>query len=308
MEIIELPGYLEHEKKEIAKRHIIAKQLQAHGLTSDEVRFEDDAIIHIIQQYTREAGVRNLEREIASICRKVAKEMVLAKQAKGFSKRKKRKVNIPVTKEGVEKYLGVPKFRTKPAELQPRIGSVTGLAWTSVGGEILNVDATIMRGTERLTLTGQLGEVMKESALAALSYIRSNAKKLGVHPEFNKNREIHIHLPEGAIPKDGPSAGITMAMAILSAASNRPALNSVAMTGEITLRGNVLPIGGLNEKLLAAQRSGIKKVLIPRENMKDLTEIPDKVKEGLVIVPIETIEEAMTHVFAGKKRVVQERK
>jgi ATP-dependent Lon protease len=308
MEIIELPGYLEHEKKEIAKRHIIGKQLLAHGLKSDEVRFEDDAIIHIIQQYTREAGVRNLEREIASICRKVAKEMVLAKQAKGLLKKKRRKINILVSKEGVEKYLGVPKYRTKPAESQPRIGSVTGLAWTSVGGEILNVDATIMRGTERLTLTGQLGEVMKESAQAALSYIRSNAKKLGVHPEFNKNREIHIHLPEGAIPKDGPSAGITMAMAIISVASNRPALNNVAMTGEITLRGNVLPIGGLNEKLLAAQRSGIKTVLIPRENMKDLAEIPDKVKEGLVIVPIETIEDAMTHVFASKKRVVPERK
>jgi ATP-dependent Lon protease len=302
MEIIELPGYLEYEKKEIAKRHIVGKQLKAHGLKSDEVHFEDDAIIKIIQQYTREAGVRNLEREIASICRKVAKEMVLAKQKNGTPEKKKRKTNIHVAPENVEKYLGVPKFRPKPAELQPRIGSVTGLAWTSVGGEILNVDAAIMRGTERLTLTGQLGDVMKESAQAALSYIRSNAKKLGVNPEFNKNREIHIHLPEGAIPKDGPSAGITMAMAIISAASNRPARNDVAMTGEITLRGNVLPIGGLNEKLLAAQRSGIKTVLIPQENVKDLTEISDKVKEGLVIVPIETIEEAMKHVFSRKKR------
>jgi ATP-dependent Lon protease len=166
-----------------------------------------------------------------------------------------------------------------------------------VGGEILNVDVTIMRGSERLTLTGQLGEVMKESAQAALSYIRSNARALGVDPEFTKGHEIHIHLPEGAIPKDGPSAGITMAMAMISAASNRPARNDVAMTGEITLRGNVLPIGGLNEKLLAAQRSGITTVLIPGENVKDLTEIPDKVKEGLTIVPIETIEEAMVHVF-----------
>jgi ATP-dependent Lon protease len=182
------------------------------------------------------------------------------------------------------------------------------LAWTSVGGEILNVDATIMRGSERLTLTGQLGDVMKESAQAALSYIRSNAKKLGVNPEFNKNREIHIHLPEGAIPKDGPSAGVTMALAIISAASNRPARNDVAMTGEITLRGNVLPIGGLNEKLLAAQRSGIKTVLIPEENVKDLTEIPDKVKEGLTIVPIETIEEAMKHVFTSKKSKVHRNK
>jgi ATP-dependent Lon protease len=301
MEIIELPGYLEYEKKEIAKRHIISKQLHANGLNPNEVYFEDDSILKIIQQYTREAGVRNLEREIASICRKVAKEMVLAKQADGTSDKRKKETNICVTSESVVKYLGVPKFRTKPAESQPRIGSVTGLAWTSVGGEILNVDAAIMRGTERLTLTGQLGDVMKESAQAALSYIRSNAKKLGVNPEFNKNREIHIHLPEGAIPKDGPSAGVTMAMAIISVARNLPALNDVAMTGEITLRGNVLPVGGLNEKLLAAQRSGIKTVLIPHENVKDLSEIPDKVKEGLAIVPIETIEEAMKYVFSDKK-------
>ena len=302
MEIIELPGYLEHEKKEIAKRHIINKQLTAHGLNADEVQFEDAALIKIIQEYTRESGVRNLEREIASICRKVAKEMVLAKQKNGKAEKKKTKKNILVTPESVEKYLGVSKFRTKAAERQPRVGSVTGLAWTSVGGDILNVDVTIMRGTERLTLTGQLGEVMKESAQAALSYIRSNAKKLGVNPEFSKGREIHIHLPEGAIPKDGPSAGITMAMAIISAASNREARNDVAMTGEITLRGNVLPIGGLNEKLLAAQRSGITTVLIPKENVKDLTEIPDRVKEGLNINSIETVEEAMKYVF-GKKKI-----
>jgi ATP-dependent Lon protease len=305
MEIIELPGYLEYEKKEIAKRHIVRKQLQAHGLKTGEVQFEDAAIIKIIREYTREAGVRNLEREIASICRKVAKEMVLTKQKNGTTKNKKNKNNICIIPQNVEKYLGVPRFRTRPAELQPRIGSVTGLAWTSVGGEILNVDATIMHGTERLTLTGQLGEVMKESAQAALSYIRSNAKKLGVNPEFNKNREIHIHLPEGSIPKDGPSAGVTMAMAIISAASNRPARNDVAMTGEITLRGNVLPIGGLNEKLLAAQRSGINTVLIPKENVKDLTEIPDKVKEGLTIVPIETIEEAIQHTFTSKKYLIK---
>jgi ATP-dependent Lon protease len=302
MEIIELPGYLEHEKKEIAKRHIISKQLQAHGLKAKEVQFEDATILKLIQEYTRESGVRNLEREIASICRKVAKEMVLVQQKNGKLEKEKSKKNILVTPESVEKYLGVPKYRTKAAERQPRIGSVTGLAWTSVGGEILNVDVTIMRGTERLTLTGQLGDVMKESAQAALSYIRSNAKKFGIDPEFNKNREIHIHLPEGAIPKDGPSAGITMAMAIISAASNRPARNDVAMTGEITLRGNVLPIGGLTEKLLAAQRSGIKTVLIPKENMKDLTEISDKVKEGLKISTVETIEEAMKYVFGDKKK------
>jgi ATP-dependent Lon protease len=302
MEIIELPGYLEHEKKEIAKRHIISKQLQAHGLKAKEVQFEDATILKLIQEYTRESGVRNLEREIASICRKVAKEMVLVQQKNGKPEKKKSEKNILVTPESVEKYLGVPKYRTKAAERQPRIGSVTGLAWTSVGGEILNVDVTIMRGTERLTLTGQLGDVMKESAQAALSYIRSNAKKFGIDPEFNKNREIHIHLPEGAIPKDGPSAGITMAMAIISAASNRPARNDVAMTGEITLRGNVLPIGGLTEKLLAARRSGIKTVLIPKENMKDLTEISDKVKEGLKISTVETLEEAMKYVFGEKKK------
>jgi ATP-dependent Lon protease len=308
MEIIELPGYLEHEKKEIAKRHIIGKQLQAHGLKANEVRFDDAAILKVIQEYTREAGVRNLEREIASICRKVAKEIVLSKQKNGERKKTRLKRNIVVTPENVEKYLGVPKFRTKSAERLPRVGSVTGLAWTSVGGDILNVDVTIMRGTERLTLTGQLGDVMKESAQAALSYIRSNARSFGIDPEFNKNREIHIHLPEGAIPKDGPSAGITMAMAIISAASNKAARNDVAMTGEITLRGNVLPVGGLNEKLLAAQRSNIKTVLIPKENARDLEEIPAMVKEGLKVVPIETIKEAMAFVFREKSTVKKERR
>jgi len=302
MEIIELPGYLEYEKKEIAKRHIIAKQLQAHGLKANEVQFEDGTILKLIQQYTRESGVRNLEREIASVCRKVAKEMVLVQQKNGRTEGKRIKSIFNITPESVEKYLGVPKYRTKAAEQRPRIGSVIGLAWTNVGGDILNVDVTIMRGTERLTLTGQLGDVMKESAQAALSYIRSNAKIFGIDPDFSKNREIHIHLPEGAIPKDGPSAGITMAMAIISAASNRPARNDVAMTGEITLRGNVLPIGGLTEKLLAAQRSGIKNVLIPKENLKDLTEISNKVKEGLKIIAIEKLEEAMKYVFDGKNK------
>ncbi|MCX7984534.1 MAG: endopeptidase La [Bacteroidetes bacterium] len=309
MEIIELPGYLDHEKKEIAKQHIIPKQLKAHGLQPNEVVFEDDVILKIIHEYTREAGVRNLEREIATICRKVAKEKVLARQKNG-KKRQRHSKQIRITKDVIERYLGVPKYRTKLAELQPRVGSVTGLAWTSVGGDILNVDVTVMRGSERLTLTGQLGDVMKESAQAALSYIRSNAQKFGLEPDFCKGKEIHIHVPEGAIPKDGPSAGLTMAMAIISAAANRPARNDVAMTGEITLRGNVLPIGGLNEKLLAAQRSGIKTVLIPKENMKDLTEIPDKVKEGLTIVPVETIEEAVHYVFVdgSEKKKSKKRK
>ena len=297
MEIIELPGYLDYDKREIAKRHIVLKQLKAHGLDAKHIKFEDASIDRIIHEYTREAGVRNLEREIASICRKAAKEIVLARRKNGVSKKRAARGPVKVTHEKVEHYLGVPKFRTKAAERGRRVGSVTGLAWTSVGGDILNVDVTIMKGAQKLTLTGQLGEVMKESAQAALSYIRSNAQKFKIDPDFSKGKEIHIHLPEGSIPKDGPSAGLTMALAIISAASNQPARNDVAMTGEITLRGNVLPIGGLNEKLLAAQRSGIKIVIIPHENLKDLSEIPDKVKEGLKIVAIETVEEGIAYVF-----------
>jgi ATP-dependent Lon protease len=298
MEIIELPGYLDHDKKEIARRHIILKQFQEHGLDEKSIVFEDKAIMKVIREYTREAGVRNLEREIASICRKLAKELVLLKRKNGTNSKRRK---VVVTEAKAEEFLGVSKFRQKSAERGRRVGSVTGLAWTNVGGDILNVDVTIMRGVEKLTLTGQLGDVMKESAQAALSYIRANAKKLAVDTEFYKGREIHIHLPEGAIPKDGPSAGLTMAMAIVSAASGRPARNDVALTGEITLRGNVLPIGGLNEKLLAAQRSGIKTVLIPKENLKDLVEIPEKVKEGLKILAVDSIEEAMKHVFDSKR-------
>ncbi|MEE9225596.1 MAG: endopeptidase La [Bacteroidota bacterium] len=294
MEIIELPGYLEHDKFEIACRHIILKQLREHGLKPTEVSITDEAIMKIIQEYTREAGVRNLEREIASICRKVAKDIVLKNRTDG----KRRRPVLRVDPEKVETYLGVPKYRNRPAERKPRIGSVTGLAWTSVGGEILNVDATMMVGQEKLTLTGLLGDMMKESAQAALSYIRSNARTLGVDPNFYRGKEIHIHLPEGAIQKDGPSAGISMAMAIISTASNRPARSDVAMTGEITLRGNVLAIGGLQEKLLAAQRSGIKTVLIPEENEKDLSEVPAKVKEGLKIFCIEKIDQAIPYVFS----------
>jgi len=299
MEIIELPGYLHHDKREIARRHIIPKQLAEHGLQLKQISFTDDAIDKIISDYTKEAGVRNLEREIASVCRKVAKDLVLRKQHNGVKKRG----TFAVTPEAVERYLGVPKFRSRLRTEESRIGSVTGLAWTSVGGEILHVDVTIMDGQERLTLTGQMGDVMKESAQAALSYLRSNAKALGLPQIFSKGKEIHIHLPEGSIPKDGPSAGITMAMAIFSAVSGKAARGDVAMTGEITLRGEVLGIGGLNEKLLAAQRSGIKTVLIPKENVKDLTEIPPKVKEGLTIQPIEKIEDAIPLLFrAGSSK------
>jgi ATP-dependent Lon protease len=295
MEIIELPGYLDYDKREIARRHLIPKQLSFHGLKEKEVKFSDGAINKVIEQYTREAGVRNMEREIASICRKVAKDIVLVAQKDGAKRSSK---VITVDEKKVEQLLGVPKYRSKHTHAERRVGSIVGLAWTSVGGDILHVDATIMDGAEKLTLTGQLGEVMKESALAALSYIRSNAKALGVPSGFSHKKEIHIHLPEGAIPKDGPSAGITMAMAIISVASNKAARRDIAMTGEITLRGNVLGIGGLNEKLIAAQRSGIKTVLIPKENEKDLTEIQDKVKEGLKIISIEKITDAIPYVFA----------
>ncbi len=312
MEIIELPGYLHHDKREIAKRHIIPKQLMEHGLDPKRVRFNDAAIDKIIADYTREAGVRNLEREIASTSRKIAKDIVLSqgkggKSVKGAVNGKAGKTaktahfgadtSLVVDPERVEKYLGVPRFRSRLRRTEARVGSVTGLAWTSVGGDILHVDVSVMPGAEKLTLTGQLGEVMKESAQAALSYLRSQAKSFGLKGAVSKGREIHVHVPEGAIPKDGPSAGITMAMAMYSALSGRPARSDVAMTGEITLRGEVLAIGGLNEKLLAAQRSGIRKVLIPDENKKELTEIPEKVKEGLTIVPISRIEQALPHVF-----------
>jgi len=294
MEIIELPGYLEYDKREIARRHLIPKQLRFHGLDPKKVTFTDGGVQKIIRQYTREAGVRNMERELASVCRKVAKEIVVHGR-KGGSRYPAK--GIQVNEAKVEAYLGVPKYRTTELHAEKRIGSVVGLAWTSVGGEILHIDATIMDGTERLTLTGQLGEVMKESAHAALSYIRSNTKKLGVPAHFSRKKELHIHLPEGAIPKDGPSAGISMAMAMISVAANKPARNDIAMTGEITLRGNVLAIGGLNEKLIAAQRGGIKTVIIPKDNEKDLAEIPEKVKAGLKIIPVATIMEALPWVF-----------
>jgi ATP-dependent Lon protease len=296
MEVIELSSYLDFEKKEIAKKHIVPRLITEHGMTDTGIEFRDEAIQKIITEYTRESGVRNLEREIASVCRKAAKETVLAKQKDS----KKKQAKLVINEKKIEEYLGVPKFRNKEADKKAQIGSVTGLAWTSVGGDILHVDVTLMNGSGKLTLTGQLGDVMKESAQAALSFIRANAKKLKLKPDFFKKHEIHIHLPEGAIPKDGPSAGITMTMAMISAISGKPARADVAMTGEITLRGEVLPIGGLNEKLLAAKRAGIKTVLIPKENLKDLTEIQDSVKEGLKIIPVEKIEEALPIVF-GKK-------
>ncbi|NWG28704.1 MAG: endopeptidase La [Ignavibacteriaceae bacterium] len=298
MEIIELPGYLEYDKLEIAKMHLIPKQLKAHGLEDKHIEFQESAIKKIISEYTREAGVRNLEREIASIFRKLAKEIVVKESSNG---KDKKKIKHVITEDLVEEYLKTPRYRYQRHNKGYKVGSVTGLAWTSTGGELLSVDVTIMNGAGKLNLTGQLGNVMKESAQAALSYLRASSKRLGLNPDFFKGREIHIHLPEGAIPKDGPSAGIAMAMAMLSAVSGRPASNDVAMTGEITLTGSILAIGGLTEKLLAAKRNDIKTVLIPKENEIDLKEISDKVKSGLNIVTIEKVEEAIPYVFEGVK-------
>ncbi len=298
MEIIELNGYLEHDKFEIAKRHILPKQIKAHGLVDRNVLFDDETIRKIINEYTREAGVRNLERELSSVCRKIAKEIVLKESGNGKPGQKVKRFNVKP--EALEKFLGVPKFKKQKTTIEKKVGSVTGLAWTSVGGEIITVDVSVMSGQEKLTLTGQMGNIMKESAQAALSYLRSNAKRFKLDENFFKGKEIHIHLPEGAIPKDGPSAGITMTMAMLSAISGKPTRGDVSMTGEITLRGNILPIGGLTEKLLAAKRHGIKTVLIPKENEVDLNEIHEKVKEGIKIIPIEKVDDAISYVFDEK--------
>ena len=294
MEIIEMRSYLDFEKCQIAKRHIIPKEIKEHGLDDNEIAFSEETILKVIREYTREAGVRNLERELSSIIRKLTKDKILSG--------KKGTKTIAVTDKMVEKYLGVSKFNDRKTKLdeKKRIGSVYGLAWTSLGGEILNVDVTVMSGTTKLTLTGQLGDVMKESAQAGLSYIRSNSVKFGIPEGYFKDREIHIHLPEGAIPKDGPSAGITMVMAILSAVTKTPTKSDVAMTGEITLRGNVLPIGGLNEKLLAALRSGIETVIIPKENKKNLSEISKDITSKLRIVTANKIEDAIEFVFGSK--------
>ena len=303
MEIIELPGYLDFEKVEIAKRHIIPKQLKEHGLDKFNIEISDEMIQKIVAEYTREAGVRNLEREIATLFRKTARYLVL-KDLKSM-KQRKRKPKYVIDEKRIEEFLGVQKFNRSNPMKGNKIGSITGLAWTSVGGELLRIDATIMNGSEKFTLTGQIGDVMKESAQAALSYLRSNAKDFGLPSNFHKGKEIHVHLAEGAIPKDGPSAGITLTMALYSAFKKKAPKPDVAMTGEITLLGEVLPIGGLNEKLLAAQRGGIKTVLIPKENEKDLVEIKDQVKEGMKIIPVSTIKEAFPYVFGRIRKTVK---
>lgn len=295
MEIIELPGYLTNEKIQIAIKHIIPKQINKHGLNAKQLTISEKAVEKIALEYVKEAGVRNLEREIAAICRKSAKQIIELKLKE--KKFKKNDFSIKVDELNLENYLGIPRYKKTKYELIPKVGIANGLAWTSFGGEVLKVEALIMEGKEKITLTGQLGEVMKESALAALSLLRSSYKKLNLKKDFYKNIDVHIHIPEGAIPKDGPSAGITLFMAMLSAFSKKPARGDVAMTGEITLSGLVLPIGGLNEKLLAAKMNNIMTVIVPKDNEKDLTEMPKDILEDMTIISVENVFEAAKIVF-----------
>lgn len=284
MEVIRLSGYTEDEKLNIAKRHLIDKQVKRNGLKPHEITIEDSAIIGIIRYYTREAGVRNLEREISKLCRKTVKEILLDKDLKA----------VTVTADNLKDYLGVRRFDYGKADEQNRIGQVTGLAWTEVGGDLLTIETESMPGKGKLTHTGSLGDVMQESVQAAMTVVRSRADKLGINSDFYEKRDIHVHVPEGATPKDGPSAGIAMCTALVSSLTGNPVRSDVAMTGEITLRGEVLPIGGLKEKLLAARRGGIKTVVIPKENERDLEDIPDNVKEEIDIHPVRWIDEVLT--------------
>ncbi|MGB7206527.1 MAG: endopeptidase La [Anderseniella sp.] len=288
MEIIRIAGYTEDEKFEIARRHLMPKALENHGLAKGEFELSDDGLTEVVRRYTREAGVRNLERELNTLCRKATKEIVLAKG-------KKKKVQIKA--KNMADYLGVPKYRYGMAELKDQVGVVTGLAWTEVGGELLTIESVMMPGKGKMTVTGNLRDVMKESISAASSYVRSRSTHIGIKPPVFDKRDIHVHVPEGATPKDGPSAGVAMVTSITSVLTGIPIRREVAMTGEITLRGRVLPIGGLKEKLLAALRGGIKKVLIPEENAKDLADIPDNVKNGLEIVPVSHADEVLKHAL-----------
>jgi ATP-dependent Lon protease len=291
MEIIRLPGYTEDEKVEIAKRHLIPKQIESHGLKKTEWSISDDALRDLIRYYTREAGVRNLEREIANLTRKAIKDILMKKAGKDGK--------VTVTRRTLEKYAGVRRFRFGEAESEDLVGVTTGLAWTEVGGELLTIEAVTLPGKGRVTATGKLGDVMKESVQAAESYVKSRSTVFGILPSIFEKKDIHVHVPEGATPKDGPSAGVGMVTSIVSVLTGIPVKRDIAMTGEITLRGRVLPIGGLKEKLLAALRGGLKTVLIPLENEKDLADIPDNVKRGLKIIPVNTADEVLLHALAG---------
>jgi len=293
MEIIRIPGYTEDEKVEIAKRHLMSKVSEANGLKADEWSVTDSAIRDLIRYYTREAGVRNLEREIAGLARKSVKEIVSKKAKK-----------VAITHKNLEKFAGVRKFRYGEAEAEDMVGVVTGLAWTEVGGEILTIESVLLPGKGNVKQTGKLGDVMQESVSAAMSYVRSRSTTFGIKPTLFEKRDLHVHVPEGATPKDGPSAGIAMATSIVSVLTGIPVRRDVAMTGEITLRGRVLPIGGLKEKLLAAMRAGIKTVFIPKDNEKDLADIPDSVKKGLEINPVSHVDEVIMRALARKPEAI----
>ncbi|RWZ59912.1 endopeptidase La [Halobacillus fulvus] len=282
MEVITIAGYTEVEKVEIAKEHLIPKQIKTNGLNKNQIQLREDALLKLIRMYTREAGVRSLEREIASICRKAAKIIVSGE-----------KQRVVVTEKQLEALLGRPKFRYGQAELEDQVGAATGLAYTTAGGDTLSIEVSIYSGKGNLTLTGKLGDVMKESAQAAFSYIRSRAQELNIDPDFVEKNDIHIHVPEGATPKDGPSAGITMATALVSSLTGRPVRKEVGMTGEITLRGRVLPIGGLKEKSLSAHRAGLTTIIIPADNEKDLEDIPESVRKGLTFIPVKHLDEVL---------------
>jgi ATP-dependent Lon protease len=286
MEIIRLPGYTEDEKIEIAKRHLIPKQIKAHGLRKGEWSISDEALRDLCRFYTREAGVRNMEREIANLTRKAIKDILTKKGDK-----------VTVTRRNLEKYAGVRRFRFGEAESEDLVGVTTGLAWTEVGGELLTIEAVTLPGKGRVTATGKLGDVMKESVQAAESFVKSRSKAYGIKPPIFEKKDIHVHVPEGSTPKDGPSAGVAMVTSIVSVLTGIPVKRDIAMTGEITLRGRVLPIGGLKEKLLAALRGGLKTVLIPADNEKDLAEIPDNVKRGLKIIPARTVDEVLANAL-----------
>ncbi len=288
MEVIRIPGYTEDEKLNIALKYLIPKQIKENGLKPEEIEIKQAAVLEIIRRYTREAGVRSLEREISKLCRKVVKSMLLKPSTR----------KLTISAKNIEKYLGVKRFRFGSADEKDQIGQVTGLAWTEVGGELLTIESAVVDGKGKFVQTGQLGDVMKESIQAAMTVVRSRAEILGVNADFNENKDIHIHVPEGATPKDGPSAGVGMCTALVSALTEIPVKAEVAMTGEITLRGEVLPIGGLKEKLLAAHRGGITKVLIPEENEKDLAEIPNNIKAKLEIIPVRWIDEVLEVALA----------
>jgi len=288
MEVLQLAGYTELEKVEIAKKFLSPKAVEGTGLTKDNITFTDEAIQTVINRYTREAGVRNLERELSSICRKIARRVVV-EGPKFFEE---------ITADKVTQHLGVPRYRNTMAEETNEIGIATGLAWTEVGGEILVTEATLMPGKGHLTLTGKLGDVMQESAQAAMSFVRTKAEEYGLPKDFNRKSDIHVHVPEGAIPKDGPSAGITLATALVSALTRVPVRKDVAMTGEITLRGKVLPIGGVKEKVLAAHRAGVKTIIMPKDNEKDLADIPKNVLDTLNVYLVQTMDEVLKIALA----------